>query len=178
MSSEVEMTSRKAVERDCDIPNDCKRVVPKWMVAADNLPTVAMFAVGSIILFLLWWPLALIYALYCALSIVMFWAFICPYCSHFGTGACPCGYGSVAPRYFKKKQGEFPKVFKKNIVIMFPCWIVPVLGGIYILYSAFSILVAILFLAFCIDAFAVIPGISRFIGCRDCENKEGCPWAK
>jgi hypothetical protein len=172
------MIGKKETGLDCGIPDDCKRVVSKGMIIVDNAPTLIMFSLGALVLFFLYWWLALAYALYCALSIVMFWAFICPYCSHFGTKACPCGYGSVAPRYFKRKQGEFPKVFKKNIAIMFPCWVVPVLGGIYILYSAFSILVAIIFLAFCIDAFAVIPGISRFIGCRDCENKEGCPWAK
>lgn len=172
------MTEKKSAEPDCGVPNDCTRIVSNWIIVVDNVPTLIMFALGTFLLFFLYWWLALGYALYCALSIVMFWAIICPYCSHFDTKACPCGYGSIAPRYFKRKQGEFPKVFKKNIAIMFPCWLLPIFGGVYMLYSGFSWPMFVFFLSFCIDAFIIIPGISRLIGCKDCEVKDDCPWAK
>lgn len=172
------MEPKGEIGRDCGVPNDCARIVTSWIIVIDNAPTLAMFVIGTLLLLFLYWWLALAYALCCALSIVMFWAFICPYCSHFGTKACPCGYGSIAPRYFKKKQGEFPKIFRKNIAIMFPCWLVPIIGGTYMLYSGFSWPIFVLFLSFCIDAFAVIPSISKFIGCKDCDKRGECPWAK
>jgi hypothetical protein len=59
---------------------------------------------------------------------------------------------------------------------MFPCWIIPLIGGIYVLWSAFAIIPLALFLAFCIVGFAVIPLISRLIACKDCEIKDKCPW--
>ena len=70
----------------------------------------------------------------------------------------------------------FAKVFRKNIAIMFPCWIVPTIAGIYLLWTHLTILVAGVFLAFCIVGFALIPTISRFVGCAGCEIKDQCPW--
>lgn len=163
---------------DCGIPNKCARTVPGWLVALDNGPTIALFVMGTLLL----WPLllgifAITFATYCVLSIVMFWAFICPCCHHFGTGACPCGYGKVAPKFFKAKPShDFRKVFKFNIAIMLPVWLVPLIGGAYVLYTAFGMLYLALFFAFCIDGFAVIPLISILVGCKDCEINDQCPW--
>ena len=161
---------------DCGVPDRCAREVPAWLVALDNGPTLLLFALGAAILWLLWWPLSLLFAAYCAASIVLFWAIICPYCHHFGTGACPCGYGKVAPRFFKRRPGtDFRGVFRRNIAIMFPVWLAPLAGGIYVLWTAFSWPAAILLVAFCVDGFAVIPAISIFVGCKGCEI-EDCPW--
>jgi hypothetical protein len=160
----------------CGIPNVCAREVPDWLVALDNGPTILLFVLGAAIMWLIWWPLAILFLAYCAASIVLFWAVICPYCHHFGTKACPCGYGVVARRFFKRKSsGDFRRVFRRNIAIMFPVWIVPLVGGIYLLWTGFSWLNAGLFIAFCVDGFAIIPAISIFVGCKGCEIKD-CPW--
>jgi hypothetical protein len=58
---------------------------------------------------------------------------------------------------------------------MFPVWLAPLIGGIYLMWAAFSWMALALLAAFCIDGFAVIPAISRFVGCRGCEI-EDCPW--
>lgn len=161
---------------DCGIPDSCTRKVPGWLVALDNGPTVLLFVLGAAILWLLWWPLAVLFAAYCAASIVLFWAIICPHCHHFETEACPCGYGKVAPRFFARKTGgDFRGVFRRNIAIMFPVWLAPLVGGIYLIWAAFSWNPLILLLAFCIDGFAIIPAISIFVGCKGCEIRD-CPW--
>jgi hypothetical protein len=170
------MDGAASQKADCGIPDRCAREVPAWLVALDNGPTILLFILGGAILWLLWWPFSVLFLAYCASSIVLFWAVICPYCHHFGTHACPCGYGSVAPKFFARKTGiDFGRKFRQNIAIMFPVWIAPLLGGFYVLYTGFSWPVLGLLVAFCIDGFAVIPAISYFVGCKGCEIQD-CPW--
>ncbi|MEN6624795.1 MAG: hypothetical protein ABFD69_01050 [Candidatus Sumerlaeia bacterium] len=162
---------------DCGIPNQCARVVPAWKIAADNLPVAVMFVIGTALL----WPItaagAIAYFVYCCASIVLFWALICPYCHHYNTRACPCGYGIMSPRFFKPRTGrEFKKVFKQNIAIMYPCWIFPFFGGAYRLWADFSRPVLALFILFCVIGFVLIPLFAKLVGCRNCEMKANCPW--
>jgi len=110
-------------------------------------------------------------------SIVMFWAFICRFCRHFGTRTCPCGYGGMAARFFSRKEGgNFRKVFRKNIAIVYPCWFIPLGTGIYLCYARFSRGLLMTFVAFVIVGFVMIPAISKFVGCKGCDLKEQCPW--
>jgi hypothetical protein len=161
---------------NCGIPNVCARKVPGWLVAVDNGPTILLFVLGAVILWPLGWLFSVLFLAYCGASIVLFWAVICPYCHHFGTNACPCGYGTVAPRFFKRKRGvDFGRKFRQNIAIMFPVWMIPLIGGIYLLLASFSWPAVALLAAFCVDGFAVIPAISIFVGCKGCEIKD-CPW--
>lgn len=161
----------------CGIPDACERIVPTWLIVVDNAPTIIMFLLGSALV----WPLnplfSMAYLFYCGLSIILFWRLICPWCHHFDTTGCPCGYAKIASRFFKRKTGkEFKKVFKQNIVIVFPCWFIPLGTGIYLLWTRFSLELISLFLAFCLVGFVIIPGISRFVGCKSCQIKDECPW--
>jgi hypothetical protein len=178
--SELAVIMRKEEEAHCGIPNTCERIVPNWLVLLDNVPTVSMFIIGAVLVWLIWWPLSVLFLAYCASSIVLFWALICPHCHHYGSRACPCGYGVMAPRFFESRLGKsdrsFREVFRKNIAIMFPCWIVPFVAGAYLMATAFTMLVLVLFVLFCVVGFALIPAISRFVGCKDCEIKDDCPW--
>ena len=143
----------------------------------DNAPTVLLFILGAALLSRLWWPLAVVFLAYCATSIVLFWALICPSCHHYGTRACPCGYGAIAQRLFERKAvGDFKRAFKRNIGFMFPCWFAPLIGGAYLLWADPSRPLLGLFLAFGIVGFIVIPAIARFVGCRGCDIKDQCPW--
>jgi hypothetical protein len=167
----------KAYEVDCGIPAACERIVPAWLIALDNIPTIVMFFLGAALI----WKIAPVYSalflVYCAFSIIFFWRFICPWCHHFGSAGCPCGYGKIASRLFQRRTGkEFKKVFRRNIGILFPCWIVPLGIGIYLLRTEFSWALCILFLSFCFVGFILIPGISKFVGCKSCEIKADCPW--
>lgn len=164
-------------QKECGIHPKCTRVVPSWIVLADNIPTFSMFVLGTILIWMIWWPFAVAYALYCGLSIVLFWGLICPYCHHFDTRACPCGYGVLAPMVFKPKEGkDFRAVFRQNIAIMFPTFFIPPVAGAVLLYYDFSYLVLGLLIAFAVVAFAIIPLISKFVGCKGCEIKDQCPW--
>jgi hypothetical protein len=172
---------KKAPEgTDCGIPNLCRRTVPGWLVALDNIPTICLFALGGLIIWFFKWYFAVIFLAYCALSIVMFWGLICPYCHHFKTRACPCGYGIVASKFFRSRLAKgktgFRRVFRRNIAIMFPCWVAPLVAGLYLLWTAYTPLTLAFFVAFCIDGFALIPAISVLVGCKDCEIKDDCPW--
>jgi hypothetical protein len=166
----------KIENADCSIHNSCERVVPGWLILLDNLPTLIMFILGAVIAGLLWRPLAILMLLYDFSSIVMFWSFICRHCHHLGSRACPCGYGIMASKYFKKIEGSnFRKVFRKNIFIMYPCWFIPFGSGIYLLCNGSSRVLPV-FISFVIVGFILIPAISRFVGCKGCELKKECPW--
>ncbi len=163
-------------EGDCGIPDKCHRTVPNWLVALDNIPTIGMFLIGAAMLYLIWWPLPVLFLAYAFGSIVLFWKLICPYCNHYATRACPCGYGTVAARFFKRKKGDFKAVFRRNLSIMYPNWIVPFIAGVYLIWKVPGMLTIGLFIVWCVVAFAIIPAISKFVGCSDCEIKDQCPW--
>ncbi len=173
----AEHFERHKLSTDCGIPDVCERIVPIWVVVLDNAPTVVMFLLGALLVWQIRPAFSMLFLLYCGLSIVMFWCLICPWCHHFGTSGCPCGYGRIAPLFFKKRTGkEFKRVFRQNIGIVFPCWIIPLGTGIYLLVMRFSWALFSLFLSFCIVGFVLIPAISRFVGCKSCAIKDECPW--
>jgi hypothetical protein len=161
----------------CNILDSCERIVPTWLVLLDNVPTIILFVLGSVLVGIAWWPLAIPMMLYNLSSIVMFWRLICRYCPHFGTRACPCGYGAIAAQFFSRKNGgSFRKIFRKNIAIMYPCWFIPTGVGIYLLFERYSRDLMLIFSAFVIVGYVLIPVISRFVGCRGCDLKDQCPW--
>jgi hypothetical protein len=162
---------------NCNVHDACERVVPLWLVLLDNIPTAMLFVLGAMLAGIVSRPLAIFMTLYNLASIVMFWSRICPHCQHFSTRACPCGYGVIAARFFSRKEGnDFRRIFRKNIVIMFPCWFIPFGIGIYLLCTRYSKDILLLFSAFAIVGFILIPAISRFVGCRGCTLKDQCPW--
>jgi hypothetical protein len=169
-----------ASQANCGIPADCRREIPAWLVCLDNIPTAVLFVLGAALIWPLGWAWSVLFLLYCATAVVLFWKRICPYCHHFGTRACPCGYGVMARRFFQSKQEtpgrDFRTVFRRNIGILFPCWFVPLGVGAFLLVSHYSTRLLTLLVAFCVVGFVVIPLISILVGCRACEIKAQCPW--
>jgi hypothetical protein len=166
-----------AQDTNCGIPNTCARIVPAWLILLDNIPTLSLFILGALLFGILWWPLSIIILGYDSLAVIMFWGLICRHCQHFDTKACPSGYGRVAPRYFNRLGGKnFREVFRKNIVIMIPCWIAPLGVGTYLLLARFSQAILILYLSFAAVGFILIPPISRLAGCKGCDLRKKCPW--
>jgi hypothetical protein len=143
----------------------------------ENLPLWSMYLIGAVILGIIWWPLAVIFVELCILSLILHMALICPYCYHYGTNTCPSGYGLVATRMFvPNKGGDFKTMFKRYIAIVFPGWLLPLVGGIYLLITDFQYIYLGLFLLFVIDGFLILPLVSRKYGCKKCMNRNNCPW--
>ena len=164
-------------EAHCGIPHACGRVVPTSTILLDNAPTVALFALGAMILHPIGAAASVAYIAYCTLAIVLFWRLICPHCRHFDTRQCPCGYGIVAARLSSRRDSRgFRKVFARNIGIMFPCWFVPAGAGVFILNRHFDPTLLALLIAFCLLGFILIPLIAKLVGCRGCEIRNECPW--
>ena len=59
-----------------------------------------------------------------------------------------------------------------------PIWLVPLGIAICLLSTDYSDHVLILTILFCPVGFAVIPLLSRLLGCKNCEIKEDCPWMR
>lgn len=156
-----------------------EKKIPLWLVLLDNIPTLLLFILGYLIINQLSTVAATVFAFYALFSIVWFWAKICPYCHHYNTLACPCGYGIISSRLFKQKNDKpFRKVFKQNIGIVFPNWFVPFAIAIYLMATRYSNELLVLTISFSLTGFVIIPTISKLIGCKSCEIREGCPWMK
>jgi hypothetical protein len=104
---------------------------------------------------------------------------VCPYCRYWNTRACPCGYGRIAAKFRKKKSVEaFSEKFKKHIPVIVPLWFIPILVGVPFVIRSFSWALLVLLVVFALDAFVVLPLVSRKYGCKGCPQKETCPWMK
>jgi hypothetical protein len=151
----------------------------------DNIPYIFMTILGSAIFFFGFkgavWSIAAAgaYLIYGAAGAVWIMIFVCPYCHFFDTRACPCGYGRIASKFRTKEAIEcFSEKFKKHIPVIVPLWFIPVLAGVPALLYGFSWLVLILLVIFAVDAFVVLPLVSTKHGCKECPQKETCPWMK
>lgn len=156
-----------------------KKKIPLWLVLLDNIPTLILFVLGAIIVYQISTIGAVIFFVYSLFSIVFFWAKICPFCHHYNTLACPCGYGVISAKLFKRRNDKsFKKAFRQNIGIVFPNWFVPFSIAVYLCVTRFTNEIFILTIAFSLIGFVAIPIISKFGGCKNCEIKEDCPWMK
>jgi hypothetical protein len=162
----------------CELDSLCHgKKIPLWLVLLDNLPTLVLIILGTLIITKISVIGAIGFAGYSIFSIVWFWAKICPFCHHYGTYACPCGYGIISAKLFKKRNDKsFIKVFKRNLGVVFPLWFVPALTATYLLIYRYTGEVLVLTIAFSLVGFVIIPLISKFVGCKNCEIKEDCPW--
>jgi hypothetical protein len=169
---------KKLEKNSIDLTLSChSKGIPLWLVLLDNVPTVILFTLGFLIINKLSTLIAIIFGSYALFSVVWFWAKICPYCHHYNTLACPCGYGVVSSKLFKKGTGKsFKKVFRRNIGIQFPNWFVPLVFAIYLISTGYTIEILVLTISFVIIGFIIIPVISKLVGCKNCEIKEDCPW--
>ena len=147
-------------------------------VLLDNVPYIVTVILGALLVRYAWNIIpAIAFAVYGAVGTLWFIVFICPHCDFYGTKACPCGYGSISAKLLRKRDStRFEKVFKKNVPVIFPIWIVPVLAGVYGMARSFSSAILILLVVFMVISYAVLPLLSKKHGCLNCPNRERCPW--
>jgi len=169
---------KKLEKNSIDLTLSChSKGIPLWLVLLDNVPTVILFTLGFLIINKLSTLIAIIFGSYALFSVVWFWAKICPYCHHYNTLACPCGYGVVSSKLFKKGTGKsFKKVFRRNIIIQFPNWFVPLVFLVYLISSSYTKEILVLTIFFVLIGFVIIPLVSKLVGCKNCEIREDCPW--
>lgn len=160
----------------------CARKFSNKTVIIDNTPTVILWILASILLIQINWIFAVLFWIYIPFSILWFWRFICTYCTHFDTNCCPCGYAKGAAKLFLfRDETKFQEAFNKNIAIVFPYWFVPLIAGVYLLYTLYPeipIFILIVFIAAMIDGFVMVPLVSKNVGCKECPTRDECPWAK
>jgi fatty acid desaturase len=152
---------------------------------ASNLPYIAMTVLGSVVVFAglsgaVWqWAAGVAYFLYGVLGAFWIMYFVCPHCRYWGTRSCPCGYGRVAEKIRARKPGDrFAEKFRKHIPVIVPLWFVPVLVGIVVLLRSFSWAFLVLLVAFSLVAFVILPLFSKGHACKDCPQKDTCPWMR
>lgn len=151
----------------------------------NNIPYGVMTLLGSLIFIvafsgLTWGKIAgVAYLLYGISGAVWIMIFVCPYCKYWDTRSCPCGYGRIASRFRPKSAVEcFSEKFKKHIPVIVPLWFIPLLAGLPVVVRSFSWLLLGLLVIFALDAFVVLPMVSTKHGCKECPQKETCPWMK
>ncbi len=146
----------------------------------EDLPTFVMFILGAVIFLLssphAGWLYALIYLTFCVVSLLWFMRFICSHCLNAYNAGCPSLFGGIASRFFKQRPPEaYAESFRRNIVILYPCWFVPPIVGLYQLISACSVPMLVALIAFALDAFVILPLASKGHGCTDCAMAAECP---
>jgi len=160
----------------------------------NNLPYTAMIVLGAAVLVLsipaaLWRSVAAaVYLIYGVAGIFWIIVFLCPFCRYYDTRSCPCGYGQIAGRLRRKLKIEnlksqipedcFDKKFKKHIPVIVPLWFIPILVGVTAEVLAFSISLLILLIVFAVDAFVLLPLLSTKHSCKECPQRDSCPWMK
>jgi hypothetical protein len=149
----------------------------------NNLPYTAMTLLGAAVFIVslksspLGWIGATLYLLYGIAGAFWIIIFLCPYCRYCNTRSCPCGYGSIAGKLREKKPDDcFNEKFKKHIPVIVPLWFIPILVAVPFVIRTFTWLLLLLLIVFAIDAFVVLPLVSTKHGCKNCPQRDSCPW--
>jgi len=122
---------------------------------------------------------AVLYTLYGIVGAFWIIIFVCPYCRYYNTRTCPCGYGQIAAKLQKKKDDIlFIKKFKKNIPVIVPLWLAPIVAGGISLKLNFSVWMLALIILFAINSFVILLLLSTKYGCAHCPQKDTCPWMR
>jgi len=150
----------------------------KIRLATDTIPHLAVIILGSIITYMNSILMGVIYTLIVIVGMFWFWGSICTKCKSYGHPACPSGYGTIAAKLFKKKEGDFGKAFKRNIISVAFQWFIPFGVGIYDLIFNTSVLRIVIWVIFTLAAFVYLPLAAKKKGCSTCPQQNDCPFKK
>ncbi|UCD92528.1 MAG: hypothetical protein JSV43_00960 [Methanobacteriota archaeon] len=144
-----------------------------------NIPSLTTYVLGFIILSYVGILFGILYLSFIVLALVLFLRYVCTYCPSYGGGRCPSGYGTIASKLFKRRDiSQFQRMFKTYIPFLSLVWIYPLLGSLFLLFTDFSWFFLALTLSFVIVGFVILPLFHKYYECKDCPNKQNCPWAK
>jgi len=148
-----------------------------------NVPYAAVVLLGAAIIVVglpghAWtWPAAVGFVLYGIAGTLWLIVALCPHCPSYGQRSCPCGYGIIAARLRPKRDAsDFSRRFRMTIPPIVPLWFIPIIIAAIALIKSFALPLAILTGIFALDAFVLLPWLSRGHGCKACPQREHCPW--
>jgi len=151
----------------------------------NNIPYIVMTVLGTAVLAVGFrnstWSLiaSVTYLAYGIAGAFWIMMFVCPYCRYWNSRSCPCGYGRISAWFRDKSPVEcFDEKFKKHIPVIVSLWFIPLLAGLLVVIYNFSWMLLILLVIFTLDAFVILPLISTKHGCKECPQKDMCPWIK
>jgi hypothetical protein len=168
--------------RGTDGEEECIEYSP-FHTTLENIPYAAMLLLGAAIIVVglgghTWtWIAAIGFILYGVAG--SFWIIIalCPHCPSYGERSCPCGYGMISARLRPKgDDAHFARKFRQTIPTIVPLWFIPVIIAATALVKSFALPMAILAGVFVLDAYIILPWLSRGHGCKDCPQRDLCPW--
>jgi hypothetical protein len=147
---------------------------PLSSVLFRNAFEILLYAFGAVILagFGTW--VAIAYLAYCALMAVWTMRFRCKYCYYYGK-TCPMGVGRIASRLFKPGDNEDFRRYAKFIAPVFLVWLLPILGGVVLLFIRFSVMRIVILALFVIARFALSGKVVVQLGCVRCKQQDDCP---
>ena len=151
---------------------------PFWIVALSNLVSIAIYAIGALIIFkpgIVW---LVLYILYIAWLEIRLLRKSCVNCYYYGK-FCAFGQGKLSCLFFKKSNAEqFSKeqITWKDILPDFLVSAIPLVAGIVLLVIDFNWLLLTLVILLVLLTFAGNGFIRGSLACKYCKQRElGCP---
>ncbi len=160
--------------------NQCYESYPGWMVVLSNALTISIYIIGAFILYGLGIIFTALYLLFCLFMEIRLLKKGCVNCYYYGK-TCAFGKGRLSSYLFKKGDPELfyqEEVSWYAVLPDFLVFLIPLAGGIILLFINFSWITLILILTIVILSLGGNPFI-RSLSCKHCKQRElGCPAAE
>lgn len=160
--------------------NQCYESYPGWMVVLSNALTISIYIIGAFILYGLGIIFTALYLLFCLFMEIRLLKKGCVNCYYYGK-TCAFGKGRLSSYLFKKGDPELfyqEEVSWYAVLPDFLVFLIPLAGGIILLFINFNWITLILILTIIILSLGGNPFI-RSLSCKHCQQRElGCPAAE
>ena len=151
---------------------------PIWACLLSWSFSLSIYVLGSYILGVLYFPLAIVYVFYCLWIEMRILKMSCVHCYYYGKN-CGLGRGKLCALLFKKGNPEKfieTEISWKDLIPDFMVMIFPLIGGIVFLILDFSLLILILMVILVMLSMGGNAMIRGSLACKYCKQKElGCP---
>jgi len=158
--------------------HDCYENYPSSTVIASNVLSISTLAIGAYVLFDVGLIVAGPYLIYFAVMELNLWRSSCVNCYYYGK-TCFSGRGRAAALLFRK--GDPKRMIKKKVTFaaILPDLLVaifPLVGGVYLLLTGFSLLILSMMVALILLATVGNGFVRGKLACVHCKQRElGCP---
>ena len=151
---------------------------PFWIPFLAWSLSISIYIIGSYILGILYFPLAIGFIFYCLWIEIRILKGSCVNCYYYGKH-CGIGRGKLCSVFFKKGDPEKfieTEISWKDLIPDFMVLIFPLIGGIIGLIRDFSLLILVLMVILVMLSMGGNAMIRGSLACKYCKQKElGCP---